>query len=434
MPFVCLLCDFNKKVQCLQLIEYCNSLNVGSNWIIIKGTTNEFWGKNMKNVSRTLGMFLFLFSAALLTCSCGKKDKNSQPSSNKESNGDFTILSFTPDGELPATVKFPSIQVQFSEPVVALTKLGKPSDKSDIVTIEPALKGTFRWFGTSLLSFECSESVIPQKEYKVTVSDKTTSVGGKKITGTLTYSFHSEELTLLSIVPGYDEVKKGNYVDTDDLPVELARDIALYFNTNVNVKVIEKEVIVSGTAGDKFDFTATKETDNIVRLKLKKAPPADTDITVELTKGSMADENCYAISEAQRLSFHTLRPFAIQECNYDPQYLDSSFTNPVQLTLNHQMKQGTEAEVAKHISTKPAMKITAANISLNGKTIVVHSLPVNFSSVYDLNIDKDLADAYGLKLAAAASYEITVPDAASFVYFKDWGFKMLESQFAPKLA
>src|SRR5574344_1690968 len=245
----------------------------------------SFWGKSMKN-ARMLGMFFVVLGVPLLVCSCGK-NKDNQSSNSSESNGDFTVLSFTPEGELPATVKFPSIQVQFSQPVVALTKLGKPSDKSDIVKIEPALKGTFRWFGTSLLGFECSESVIPQKEYTVTVSDKVTSAAGNKITGTLTYTFHSEELTLTSIVPGYDEVNKGNYVDTDDLPVELARDIALYFNTTVNPKVIEKEVLVTGAAGEKFDFTAAKEQDNVVLLKLKKAPPADTEITVELTKGSM---------------------------------------------------------------------------------------------------------------------------------------------------
>ena len=42
--------------------------------------------------------------------------------------------------------------MQFSEPVVPLSKLGEPSDKSDIISIEPALNGVFRWYGTSLLS------------------------------------------------------------------------------------------------------------------------------------------------------------------------------------------------------------------------------------------------------------------------------------------
>jgi uncharacterized protein YfaS (alpha-2-macroglobulin family) len=380
-------------------------------------------------------MVKLLFVVCALTCSvCSCEKKKVANASVKGADDAFCVLNFTPEGELPAAVKSPSIQVQFSEPVVPLTKLGKPSDKSDIVKIEPELKGTFRWYGTSLLSFECSEPVIPQKEYKVTVSERTTSVAGNKITGTLAYSFHTEELKLVSIVPGYSEVKKGNYVNTDEVPVEIARDIAVYFNTNVNPKVIAKELTVTSDSTDKYDFSVTAESESVVCLKLKKAPSADSPITVTLPKGSMTDEACYATSDDQTQSFHTLRPLTVKECDTEPSYLDTSLTNPVQFVMNHFMKQDSEAEIAKHVSTEPKMKVTAANIYLNGTSFVVHSLPVTFNSTYEIKVDKDLTDAYGLKLGSDYTKSVTVPEANSFVYFKDYGFNMLESQYTPRLA
>jgi len=390
----------------------------------------------MKNVFRMMGVLFIGTALTLSLFGCGKNKKQSEGTESsarqKEENTSFRVLNFTPEGELPANVTFPSIQVQFSEPVVALKELGKPTDKSDFVKIVPELKGTYRWFGTSLLSFECSDGIIPQKEYTIVVSDKTKSIGGEKITGQLEYKFHSEELKIASVLPGYEEVKKGHFIDTDDVPVEEARDIAIFFNLPVNLNTIIKEIEIHDDE-KKYQFSAKKESDTVIRLTLKETPPKNTTLDVVLPEGSMADSDCYKTTEEQTFSFHTLVPFTVEKTDAEPQYLDSSFSNPVQIFFSHGVKEGSEAEVAKHISTVPKMQITAKNISIGGKTIVIHSLPVAFESTYSITIDAALADAYGQKLAEKYSTQITVPSAASFVYFKDNGFKMLESQFAPKL-
>ncbi|MFA6938272.1 MAG: MG2 domain-containing protein [Treponema sp.] len=284
------------------------------------------------------------------------------------------------------------------------------------------------------MSFECSESVIPQKAYTVKISRKLTSASGKKISGSTEYYFHSEKLQLLNIVPGYGEVQKGNYVDNNEVPVEVARDIALYFNSPVNVKTIEKEIKVTDEKKEELQFTASKIEDTIVRLALKKAPLENNLIVITLPKNSMADENCFATTEDQTQEFHTIKPLSITSLDNDPQYLDSSFANPVQATFNHLMKTGSEADVAKCISTEPKMEVTAKNISVSGTTIVVHSLPVDYESTYKISFSNSITDAYGMKLSEGATFDVTVPKAASFVYFKDYGNGILESQFAAKIA
>ena len=122
----------------------------------------------MKNVFKFLPLFVLASLVSLLT-GCGgsanKVDalKASIPPSEKSASEVFEVIDLLPGEELPSNVKYPSIQIQFSEPVIALQKLGDPSDKSPYVTIEPEIKGVFRWYGTSLLSVEASDPIIPQK-------------------------------------------------------------------------------------------------------------------------------------------------------------------------------------------------------------------------------------------------------------------------------
>ncbi|MBP5753577.1 MAG: hypothetical protein J6W60_12100, partial [Treponema sp.] len=307
----------------------------------------------MKNVFKFLPLFVFASFVSLLT-GCGgsanKVDalKASIPPSEKSASEVFEVIDFLPGEELPSNVKYPSIQIQFSEPVIALQKLGDPSDKSPYVTIEPEIKGVFRWYGTSLLSFEASDPIIPQKEYTVKVAPDIQSAFGKAITGNLEYKFHTEPLKMTAIIPGYGEVQKGNYVDTESVPPEQARDIVLAFNAPVNPDHIKTQLKIS--AGSKtFSCSAKLETPpndedsdyspNLVRLTLDSAPDADVDLIVELPEGSSSDEGCYPTPESQQMQFHTLKPFKLRSYTSDDTYY-SEYTNPVEFHYTAILKSG----------------------------------------------------------------------------------------------
>ena len=118
-------------------------------------------------MKKRAALILFVMSAFVFFGCKKSNETNKVPVIKEKGDGSFKILSFTPEEELPSSVKYPSIQVQFNSPVVPLEKLGEPTDKSDIVTINPPLKGVFRWYGTSLLAFDASDAVIPQKKYTV---------------------------------------------------------------------------------------------------------------------------------------------------------------------------------------------------------------------------------------------------------------------------
>ena len=401
----------------------------------------------MKNVFKFLPLFVFASFVSLLT-GCGgsanKVDalKASIPPSEKSASEVFEVIDFLPGEELPSNVKYPSIQIQFSEPVIALQKLGDPSDKSPYVTIEPEIKGVFRWYGTSLLSFEASDPIIPQKEYTVKVAPDIQSAFGKAITGNLEYKFHTEPLKMTAIIPGYGEVQKGNYVDTESVPPEQARDIVLAFNAPVNPDHIKTQLKIS--AGSKtFSCSAKLETPpndedsdyspNLVRLTLDSAPDADEDLIVELPEGSSSDVGCYPTPESQQMRFHTLKPFRLNSYTTDDIYY-SEYTNPVEFHYSAILKSGQEKKIASLVSSSLDATITEKNIALRGKNLIIHSLPVKYDSTYTLNLAPGVEDIYGRKITEKESLTVKVPKAASYANFKNSGMNMLEAQFAPRLA
>lgn len=367
-----------------------------------------------------------------------------------DENGLF-VMDFQPAGELPAAVKYPAIYVQFSKPVVPVAKLGQPSDKSELMRIEPPLKGVFRWYGTSLLSFDAEEAVIPQREYKVTLSSDIVSVDGSPISGQQVFTFRTEPLELESITPGYKAALEGLWLDRNNLPVEDARSVALYFSYPVETKEIAKHLnIVDGTGKSyRFDISyPDKKNKNLVELFLKETPPDNTSITVVVKAGARSDSKSIGTVEEDRShSYHTLRPLELESVQYD-RSSSGSQAHPVSLRFSHQLDESQDlATIAQAITatrlvveagseTLVPMEVSAENISIRGNQLRVHSLPVTYEETYRLAVEAGvIRDVYGrLYEKAIGPEEIAVPAAASFARFKDSGFGMLEASFPPQLA
>lgn len=160
---------------------------------------------------KTFSLFIFMailfVSGAFLFASKSKIPQEENLAQTQISTP-FYAVSVTPYGELSSTVRHPSIQIVFSKPVVALKKLGVPILKSEHVQITPKLEGVFRWYGTSVLSFDCADDLIPQKIYTVKINPQIVSVNGDKFSGQNEFNFFTEEIRMQSVVPGYLEQNK----------------------------------------------------------------------------------------------------------------------------------------------------------------------------------------------------------------------------------
>ncbi len=351
-------------------------------------------------------------------------------SGGDEGATDFFVASVSPNEEVPSSVSFPSIQIQFSKPVVPIKKLGEPITKCDDVTITPKLNGVFRWYGTSLLSFDCSDELIPQKEYTISINPDLKSADGTLISGQTFYTFHTEELRLVSVEPGYTARKeKKLYLNPNDIPTEYARDIALTFSNKVNVDTITRYISVTDSLGTLYPYKASSADEKTVLLKMENDFPRNKEILVKMFEGAMPDTNCWPTSSEQSRSFHTLRPF-----EYSHTSIAEGATNPV-IYFNHPIKAGSEKKIYSALSFSPALDFPPENMEIYGNTIRLRDLPVTYNDTYTLTLKSDsVSDAYDQVCTKKVSEEITVPDADSFARYKTSGLITMESQFEPKRA
>ncbi len=369
-------------------------------------------------------------------------NKNNGTSGGVETDDtELYIIDMQPAGELPAAVKYPSVYVQFSKPVVAVSVLGEPSDTSEYMSITPPLKGVYRWYGTSLLCFESSDPVIAQREYTVTIPESVKSVDGTRVSGQLEYHFHTEELSMLNIIPGYETVQAGGFVDTYNMLPEEARSIGVMFSYPVKPETISKSIDVTAGAdygeegGDvALVFSAStpdKERPELLLLTLKEALPENANITVTMKKGARSEPDALPVSEAKSFSFHTLQDF--HPVSVIPGRTTSQYSNPVEFSFSHRIDENTDLTKLTVI-TEPEMPVSADNLAVSGNRIIVHGLPVDFEQTYTISMEGEITDTYNrMNTISAGPETVRVPKADSYAAFKDAGFKILENQFEPKL-
>ena len=376
---------------------------------------------------------LFILSS-LVGFSCSKENSVSAA----EDAASFSVVSFAPDGVIPKNVKYPSIQVVFSEPIVSLEKLGEPIENCDVFEIEPKINGVYRWYGTSVLSFECSDKIIPQKTYRVRVNKNLKSVKGGVISGNTDFSFSSWPLEFERILPCYEAIEKNIYIDSSEMPAKYARKIALYFSAPVNKSEIKKYIRVDAIDKSKnkttLDFDITDAKDNVVKIDVPSLNDG-VEVSVVLSKGAQSDVDCVKTEKEQSHEFSTLTELKVDHANTSMSGW-GEYSHPVRITFNHPIENNEKNTklVASLLKTVPEKSITEKNVKIEGRSILVHSLGFDYENKYTLSLASGLVDAYGIKMNSSKSFEVTVPKARSYVSFKDYGFKMLESQFVPKIA
>lgn len=407
-------------------------------------------GDFMKKAFLALSTF---FSILFFLVACGTESKNPavntstteiKVSANSLSDV-FEVIDFLPGEELPANATYPTIQLQFSEPVIALQELGTPSDTSPYVTIEPELKGTYRWYGTSLLSFVSSEEIIPQKNYTVKVAPDMVSVSGKSLSGPTEFSFHSEELKITSIIAGFENYKKGEgstyYSDYWPLGISDAIDLGVCFNSPVNPKVIKEFLQITDSDSKSYDFTVEpsdldeniKNAKNIVRVKINDTPKDGTKLTVSLPIGAQSDTDTYKTTKVSKEILPIKESFAYSSTGI---YADSNgYKNHLNFNFNNKIKQKQEEKILSLLSFDKDIKITKDNIKISYSSVVVHDLPVDYEESFVVTLKPGLEDVDGRQITDTIVESLTVPIAKGYVNYKSYNdFVMLEAKYTPRLA
>lgn len=358
-----------------------------------------------------------------------------------ETNEPLTVTDYGPVKELPVEIKRPTVFATFNQPIVPLSKLGDPATSSAVMSLNPKIDGTFRWYGSRLLAFEPAADLNSQREYTVTVSENAASLGGKKLGKRFSFTFHTEYLNFASMFPGLPD--SGDIVDQQDAPLEAARRITVSFTYPVEMDFV-KDFISVTAAGERYPFTVARPEpvqhafepafiDRTIILDIAKPFPEDTEVTVALEPGARSSPNALGRPDAVSQSFHTIKPFTYLDYDtysYSFPRSTEGDSNPVYLRFSHPVDPG---EVAKHLSVSLPVSNLAAYVQVFEDTVKLNGLPVTYEKPYTLRIDADLTDIYGRKLGVTQVVTVDVPPAASYAYFPDTGTRMLEAQFAPRI-
>jgi len=346
-------------------------------------------------------------------------------------NEPLTVIDWGPKGNFSAAVQRPSIYVIFSQPMAALASLGAQSATSPLITINPSIKGVFRWYGTNFLSFEGDEPCQSQQVYTITVASNAKSLSGNTISGDKVFSFVTETLSINNIIPGEEYSEKTNWrFDNSNVPPEAAKSIGMVFNYPAQAADISQFLEITADGSSK-KFTLKQNDQYKITAELTDTIPFESDVKIILKKGAKSRGGSRGTEADQTFSFSTPGAFNVTRHIRSAGY--GKYSNIIDIYFSHDLNEST---VRAAISTEPGMNITNENVEVYSNMARISNLPVSYGDRFKLNINTNAQDVYGRKLKYAYSADIVMPQApppVGTVRVLDYRSQvMLEAQFPPR--
>jgi len=343
----------------------------------------------------------------------------------------LTVIDWGPRGDFSSTIQRPSIYVIFSQPMIPLASLGEQTSNSPLVSINPPLKGTFRWYGTSFLSFEGEEPCQSQQTYTITVAANAVSLSGNRISGDRSFTFRTEALNIRSVTPGEEfRERTGMRFDNNNVPPEAARTVGLLFNYPVQAADINQYLEVNINSVSRR-FTIRQDNEYKITLQLQDAVDFNTQVRIILKRGARSRGATRGTESDQTFSFRTPGPFTVVSHERSAGY--GRYGNLIEIVFSHSLNMDT---VRRSIQTDPKITIDDKNIEVYGNRVYIFNLPVSFNSRFNLTVTTGVEDIYGRKLGSPYTCEIVMPDEPpprGEINFPDYRTRvMLEAQFAPR--
>lgn len=355
----------------------------------------------------------------------------------------FKIEEWGPQGELAAEESRPAFFVVFSQPVKSLAALGEPTQTCDAMSVEPPLKGRYRWLGSRHLCFEASAAADPSVQYTIRVNKSLKSLAGKSLEGATEFSTRAAPLKFIRLDGGYIKDSESAYSEKTGALPQYANRAFVRLNYALGEGRL-LEVLRVTVGGKKKTFSAAAD------YNQKAFPWSGNQIFDEANKKSNSfvvtidgqipnDEKIEFTLEGsgEKKSFSSLKPFEIDELPKTAGYARGTRGNSVTIVFTQKVDPET---VAQNISFDFDYKFSKSDFEIAGRSLTIYDLPISYQDGKDnkfkVFIKAGLKDLYGqsLKTSGGAKVaEVSVPAPKSYVKFTDYGARLLESQFKPKL-
>ncbi|BDC94797.1 alpha-2-macroglobulin family protein [Treponema bryantii] len=349
---------------------------------------------------------------------------------------EFYIEDWGPQGKIVAGENHPSFYVIFSRPVRSLQALDKPQSTSDIMTIEPALPGVFRWYGTKHLSFESDIPADPTIQYTIKINPSIKTPDGKKLTGDTAFTTQAEPVEVINLWGGYIKDSDCAYNwNTGALPPYENRFV-MRTNYTTTLSAIKQNltVLVDGTSvicdiqpvykdifhmwSNHADFDEAAGRTNTYLVEIKSDVPHNTLVEVINTNGK---------SE----SYNTLMTFTIEEVGEMTEYSSAKYTWPLSVYFSQVPDKQT---LINNITYDNNLPLKEENIVINGRSVKICNLPFDYKQEHTITFNSEIKDKYGQNLSLKkATYKFKTPEVKAYVRYQNHGTTMLEAQFPHKM-
>lgn len=147
-------------------------------------------------------------------------------------NTDVQIRFAVPRGAALSIDQCDRIVATFNEPMAALAALPR-TEHSGPMKIEPAVRGTYRWLGTTTLAFTPADTLPFATPYVVTVPAGTRSLSGSTLREPYRWTFETPRPAVVRITPAAGQRQ-----------VEVDHSILLVFNQPVDPQTISRWVSI----------------------------------------------------------------------------------------------------------------------------------------------------------------------------------------------
>ena len=361
--------------------------------------------------------------------------KPSDEAEEDDSTKDFYIEDWGPQGKIVAGESHPTFYVIFSRPARSLQALDKPQTTSDIMTIEPALPGVFRWYGTKHLSFEADVPADPTVQYKISIKEGLKSAGGKKLTGETVFFTQADPVEVINLWGGYIKDSDCAYNwDTGALPPyehrfvmrtnytttlsSIKKNLTVYMNgqpVECDIQPVYKDIFKMWANHSEYDEEAGRA--NTWLAEIKGEVPHGAQVVIKNTEGKSED-------------YYTLMPFTVNEVSGMTEYSSAKYKWPLTIYFT---QVPNKRSLVENITYDGGKTITEDNVVVNGRTVKICNLPFDYKQDHTISFG-NITDKYNQPLTSAkAVYSFKTPEERSYVRFQNYGTTMLEAQFPHKM-
>jgi alpha-2-macroglobulin len=210
--------------------------------------------------------------------------------------GPLEVVRHAPDGDVPLA---PSLNVTFSQPMVAVTSHDELAAQAVPVKLSPQPPGRWRWVGTKTLLFEPEGRFPMATEYTVEVPAGTKSATGGALAQAVRWSFRTATPTLLSSSPRGGPARR----DTLLFPEMLASIQAAAGAGPVRLRLATAEEIQADEVVRALSRAA--EPGRWLSFRALEPLPSDTGVTVTIAAGAPSAEGPRRTTAAQDWAFST---------------------------------------------------------------------------------------------------------------------------------